>query len=160
MPLLTFRLEGFGVVAGKVRKLAEQSANAAGNIRAILNFIQQETALAVNMMQESAAAVDDGSIIVNEVGIVFNEILQSIVEVKAQNESVRKAIGETNNSMEVMKDSVNNIIVVSSSSAKNIESITVTTEQQNATMQELFASSQELAGMAESLKTSYSKFII
>ena len=150
--------KGFGVVADEVRKLAEQSAVAAGNIRSILQLTQKETENAVTVMNENAVAVKKGGTIVNNVGSIFEEINESIIHVNNQNDTVREAVRNANEKMEIMHQSANEIITVSTDSAQNIEQIAATTEQQNATMQELLASSTELAEMSEILKQSFAQF--
>lgn len=152
--------KGFGVVADEVRKLAEQSAQAAGNIRGILDYIKNETSNAMTIMNESSLAVKDGGRIVNNVGILFEDILTSTQNVKVQNESVSEALVSSNESMSVMFKVADEIFQISTQSAESIEKVAATTEQQNATMQELLASSEELAEMSNSLKKSFSSFRI
>ncbi|MDP4084543.1 MAG: methyl-accepting chemotaxis protein [Bacillota bacterium] len=151
---------GFGVVAGEVRKLAEQSAAAAGNIRSILEYISKETTNASKVMKESSLAVTEGGEIVKNVGAIFNEILNSTTAVKEQNEAVRNSISEANESMETMLRCADEITHITTQSAESVEKVAATTEQQNAVMQELLASSSELADMSEALKKSFEKFHI
>lgn len=149
---------GFGVVAGEVRKLAEQSAQAAGNIRNILEYISKETSNAVTITNESSTAVTDGGEIVKNVGSIFDEILTSTMQVKNKSEIVRSAISLTNESMGTMLRAADEITHISAQSAESIERVAATAEQQNAVMQELLASSEELAEMSDTLKKSFSKY--
>ena len=52
--------KGFGVVAQEVRSLAEQSKQATGQVRAILNDIQKATTAAVMATEQGAKAVEFG----------------------------------------------------------------------------------------------------
>jgi methyl-accepting chemotaxis protein len=152
--------KGFGVVADEVRKLAEQSARAAGDIRNILEYITKETANASLAMNDSAEAVNKDGEIVGNVGMIFDEIFGATGNVKQQSEAVQIAVELTNQRMELLLESAEEIACISSSSAESIEKVAATTEQQNAVMQELLASSEELAKMSGTLKRSFSKFYI
>ncbi|GMB10122.1 methyl-accepting chemotaxis protein [Thermolongibacillus altinsuensis] len=152
--------KGFGVVAGEVRKLAEQTAAAAGNIRSILEVSQTQTANAVNVMNESSESFKNGNVLVSQVGHIFKNLYSSIMNVKEQSRMVCQAILNVNEKMKTMTEAADQIIDISATSAQNIEQIAATTEEQNATMQELLASSEELANTAEQLKQSFARFNI
>lgn len=150
--------KGFGVVASEVRKLAEQTAIAAGNIRDLLHISHNETNRAVQAMSESNDAVKHGGQIISQLETIFSHVYDSIWGVKTQSEIVRQAILETNEKMEMMTRSAEEIIHVSKMTAKNIEQVASATEEQNATMQELLASSHELSNTANSLKQAIARF--
>jgi methyl-accepting chemotaxis protein len=152
--------KGFGVVAGEVRKLAEQTATAAGNIRSILEVSQTQTANAVKVMNESSESFKNGNVLVSQVGHIFKNLYSSIMDVKEQSRMVCQAILNVNEKMKTMTEAADQIIDISATSARNIEQIAATTEEQNATMQELLASSEELANTAEQLKQSFARFNI
>ncbi|MEH7887278.1 HAMP domain-containing methyl-accepting chemotaxis protein [Bacillus sp. JJ1609] len=150
--------KGFGVVAQEVRKLAEQSAGAAESIRNILEQTGKETNQAVNVMDESQATVLKGNELVEKVAITFTEIAESIEEVSMKGNQVSEAVVNANEKMEFMAQSATEVIIASSKSAQFLEQVAATTEEQNATMQELLESSGKLSSMAEDLRKSFSSF--
>ncbi|MBT2677598.1 methyl-accepting chemotaxis protein [Bacillus sp. ISL-35] len=150
--------KGFGVVAQEVRKLAEQSAGAADSIRAILEQTGKETNQAVNVMDESQVTVQKGNELVGKVADIFTEIAQSIEEVGLKGDTVSSAVMSANEKIEFMAQSANDVITASSNSAQFLEQVAATTEEQNATMQELLESSSKLSSMAEDLRKSFSSF--
>ncbi|MEH7441812.1 HAMP domain-containing methyl-accepting chemotaxis protein [Bacillus sp. JJ1122] len=150
--------KGFGVVAQEVRKLAEQSAGAAESIRNILEQTGKETNQAVNVMDESQATVLKGNELVEKVAITFTEIADSIEEVSMKGNHVSEAVVNANEKMEFMAQSATEVITASSKSAQFLEQVAATTEEQNATMQELLESSGKLSSMAEDLRKSFSSF--
>lgn len=152
--------KGFGVVASEVRKLAEQTAVAAGNIRELLHLAQQETIRAVLAMNESDEAVKHGREMMKQLEDTFHHIAESIWNVKTECETVRSAVLAANEKMEEMTVSAEGIIRVSKTTASNIEQVAAATEEQNATMQELLASSHELASTANQLKQSVTRFVL
>ncbi|WP_079509658.1 methyl-accepting chemotaxis protein [Mesobacillus jeotgali] len=150
--------KGFGVVAQEVRKLAEQSAGAADSIRAILEQTGKETNQAVNVMDESQTTLQKGNKLVQKVASVFTDIAQSIEEVSSKGNTVSNAVMNANEKMEFMAQSATEVITASSKSAQFLEQVAATTEEQNATMQELLESSSKLSSMAEDLRKSFSSF--
>jgi methyl-accepting chemotaxis protein len=150
--------KGFGVVAQEVRKLAEQSAGAADSIRTILEQTGKETNQAVNVMDESQTTVQKGNELVKKVAAVFTEIAQSIEEVSLKGNTASSAVMNANEKMEFMAQSATEVITASSKSAQFLEQVAATTEEQNATMQELLESSNKLSSMAEDLRQSFSSF--
>lgn len=66
---------GFAVVAEEVRKLAEQSQEAAKQIAGLIGEIQSETTSAVTAMDEGTHEVKIGAEVVNNAGRAFAEIV-------------------------------------------------------------------------------------
>ena len=75
---------GFAVAAEEVRKLAEQSQEAAKHIADLISHIQADTEDAVQAMQEGNQEVQLGSSVVNKTGEIFAEIETMIQEVNTQ----------------------------------------------------------------------------
>lgn len=150
--------KGFGVVAQEVRKLAEQSAGAAESIREILEQTEKETILAVNVMSESQTTVHKGNELVEKVATIFTEIAKSIEEVVMNGNNVSGAAVNADEKMEFMAQSATEVITASTKSAQFLEQVAATTEEQNATMQELLESSGRLSSMADDLRKSFSSF--
>ena len=57
---------GFAVVAEEVRKLAEESQKAAGEISSLVETIQHETGRAVEVVEDGAKRTDDGAAVVDQ----------------------------------------------------------------------------------------------
>ncbi|WP_461202552.1 methyl-accepting chemotaxis protein [Anoxybacillus sp. TBDG-1] len=150
--------KGFGVVAEEVRKLAEQTAHAAGNIRTLAEQSQTQTAHAVHVMNESSESFQFGHSLVEQVGDIFRSISTHIARVQSESDAVHDTIRAVDEKVKTMTAFADQIIDISSQSARNIEQVAATTEEQNATMQELLASSQELASTAEQLRQAVARF--
>ncbi len=75
--------KGFAVVAMEVRQLAEQSREATGRVRDILNEIQQATNTAVMVTEEGSKGAEAGMGLVERAGQVIEQ-LTAIIEDSAQ----------------------------------------------------------------------------
>ncbi len=69
---------GFAVVADEVRKLAERSAKATGEIAGLIRGIQQETEQAVTRTYQGDAAIREGMSLARTAGEALNEIVSSV----------------------------------------------------------------------------------
>lgn len=129
--------KGFAVVAEEVRKLAEQSAEAANEISGLIQEIQAGVSEAVNSMEKGAAEVEEGVQIANNAGTALKEIMSAI----EKNINVIKEIAE-------MINQVND----------GIQQLSASNEEITSTAQELSSSAQELANMAQNLENVITKF--
>ena len=128
---------GFAVVADEVRKLAEQSAVATKEINSLINNIQLESRKAVETMEKGNREVEEGKKVVNEVGLLFGNIILSIQKLTAQ-------IQDVTFSMEQMSGGVQNVVA--------------STEEQTASMEEVSASAESLLNLSNDLNQLVSVF--
>ncbi len=149
---------GFAVVADEVRKLAEQSAEAAEDIAGTLSSVQGITQRAVSSMQAGTERVKNGSKVVNRAGGKFREIAGHIEEVdQLVKESARTASALSDDSMKML-EGAEHIEETTQKITGNISNISAATEEQSAAMEELAASSHGLADMAEKLQKEAAHF--
>jgi len=149
---------GFAVVADEVRKLAEQSSEAAGEVASIIQAIQSETQKAVNSMKKGTDAVKTGSEVVAQVGEQFQKIVDNVKEVDALIHEAAKAATATADSSSEVLNSAEEVEKVTNTVTGNIDSISSATEEQSATMEEIAASTRNLSELAADLKKELQKF--
>ena len=149
---------GFAVVADEVRKLSEQTGQSAEKIKHLIQDMQIEVEKAVESMTDGMNAVDNGMIMVRKTGDSFEEIVHMIAEVSSQSQEVSAIVEEVNASTQSMVTLIEGIANISVQSAGNSDSAIVSVVQQNATMNGITTSSEELSTKASELQELVKKF--
>jgi len=151
---------GFAVVAEEVRKLAEQSEEAAKQIANLISEIQGDTDKAVVAMDEGTREVKVGSEVVAAAGQAFKEITALILQVSDQVREISAAVQQMASGTQQIVNSVREIDSLSKSAAGETQTVSAATEEQSASMEEIAASSQALAKLAQDLQATVNKFRI
>jgi len=149
---------GFAVVAEEVRKLAEQSQEAAKQIAGLIGEIQGDTDKAVVAMQEGTQEVAIGTQVVSAAGKAFQEIVGLVTQVSEQIREISAAIQQMAGGSQHIVASVKSIDELSKTAAGEAQNVSAATEEQSASMEEIASSSQSLAKMAQELQTAVAKF--
>jgi len=129
---------GFAVVAEEVRKLAEESRQAAGSIASLIEEIQGETARTVDVVEEGARRSGEGAETVEQARDAFERIAASVADVGARIATIAEATSE--------------VAAVAEQSSAATEQVSASTQQTSASTQQIAASAQELARTAEELE--------
>jgi methyl-accepting chemotaxis protein len=150
--------KGFAVVAEEVRKLAEQSQEAAKHIAELIIEIQTETDKAVIAMNEGTHEVKVGTEVVNRAGQAFKEIVALTGQVSVQVKDISVAMQQTASGSQQIVASVRDIDGISKDTAGQTQTVSAATEEQAASMEQIAASSRSLAKMAEELQDAIRNF--
>lgn len=149
---------GFAVVAEEVRKLAEQSQEAAKKIAQLIGEIQEDTQEAVIAMNNGTNEVKIGAEVVDVAGKSFQDIAQLVLEVSTQIKDISSAIQQIADGSQVIVVSVNEIDSLSKKTSEETQTVSAATQEQSASMEEIASSSQLLGEMAQNLQEVVSKF--
>lgn len=152
--------KGFAVVADEVRKLAEQSGQAAEEIKKVIFEMQAEVAHALESMTDGINAVDEGIVMVNKTGDSFGNIVDMVAEVASQSQEVSAIVEQVNASTQSMVHLIEEISNISVFSAGNTEEVAASVEQQNTIMANVTSSSEELSQKALALQELVKKFSV
>lgn len=151
---------GFAVVAEEVRRLAEQSQEAAKQIAERLGEIMGETDKAVITMNDGNREVKVGTETVNSAGNVFNQIDVLIEQVSEQIHQMSGATRQMAEGSQHVVQSMQEIAAISSKTAAETQTVSAATEQQSASMEEMVTACEDLSKMAHELRNSLQKFQI
>lgn len=149
---------GFAVVAEEVRKLAEQSQEAAKQIAELIGEVRGDTDSAISAMQEGTSQVRLGSEVVNSAGKAFGDVVKHINNISQQVQEISSEIEQMASGSEQIVSSVRGIDAISREAVDQTQTVSAATEEQSAAMEEIAASSQSLAKMADELQKAVGRF--
>ena len=149
---------GFRVVAGEVRKLAEQSARSAEEVRTRVRATQEQITRVVEVMQQGReAAKGVGSVATTVHGALdaifadLNSTVQFATTFAAETENQTKRMREVQHRME-------EVAAIADDAASGARQTSSATAQQIASLTELTATSQQLSDAAALLSQTIKRF--
>jgi methyl-accepting chemotaxis protein len=150
--------KGFAVVAVEVKKLAEQSTEAAKQISSIIGEIQKDTSLAVTRMDNGMNEFEVGSQKLTEVNSILKTILDSTqlssVEIEKTFVSTKELLEQTKEVEEVIKRGTTSM----EGSTQYVEEIASNSEEQLASITEIHNTTSMMAETANQLKDLLHRF--
>lgn len=149
---------GFAVVAEEIRKLAEQSTESAKEIDSIIKDLQVKSANTLNAMNNVNEIVESQAKAVKETSNSFNGITQAI-------ESTKKIIEDLNTSGKNLEDKrdeiislIQNLSAIAEENAASTQEVSASTEELSASINQVAVASENLNGLAITLKENIEKF--
>jgi methyl-accepting chemotaxis protein len=137
---------GFAVVADEVRKLAERTGKATGEITGMIKGIQRETEDAVGSMESGIQQVDKGRELADKAGTSLNEIVVMVQRVTDMIQQIATAANEQSSAAEQI--------------SKNIEHISSVTRETATGAEQSAAAAEELNRQADGLQQMVARFKI
>lgn len=150
--------KGFAVVAQEVRKLAEQSREAAENIGGLISEMQASADGASQRMEHGVAEAARGIVAMNEVSGMFGTILVAIEQVAGQVEEISAATEQMSAGTQQITASIHESFGYASHGASKAQQVSASTQEQLASMEEVLAASGSLSAMAGRLQDSLQRF--
>ena len=143
---------GFAVVAEEIRKLAEDSQEAAQHIAELIGSIQEETKKAVEAMHHGNKGVRKGSEVVKDAMAEFAQVTDMVDSMVEQMAKVAKHIENVSEQSDQVIDAATSVSKDSSKVAGETQQVSAASEEQSATMQELANENAKLADMSKRLQ--------
>ncbi len=122
---------GFAVVADEVRKLAERTGKATGEITGMIKGIQSQTEEAVTSMEAGVQEVDKGRELVDKAGNSLNEIVNMNQRVTDMIQQIATASGEQSTAAEQISKNAEHVSSVAKQAATGAEQSAAAAEQLN-----------------------------
>lgn len=151
---------GFAVVAQEVRKLAEQSGEAAEEIAGLIHTIHTDILAAVSAIGTTAVAIQDGREGVAQAGDSFQQILVAVQDVSQQVHRMNDAAQAIHRDTVQLVSHSEKIAGLAETAARDTQEVAAASEEQTATSEEMTAASETLAKMAEQLSEQVKRFTI
>ena len=149
---------GFAVVAEEVRKLAEESQEAAATISGLVQEIQSDTARTVRVVEDGVTRTEEGAETVAQARLAFEAIGGAVGDMTARIEQIAAAAQQISAATDKVSDDIGGVATVAESSSAIAEEVSASTEQTSASAQEISASAQELSSTAQTLEQLVGRF--
>ncbi|MEK3724926.1 methyl-accepting chemotaxis protein [Paenibacillus sp. FSL H8-0034] len=151
---------GFHVVAEEVRKLAEQSDESVKQIASLISRVQHSAKETVDKIGVEIKEVDKGSVLLDQVSVVFGRILKSVEQVASQIQEVSAASEQISANTEEVSASMEDSVGVSRKAVSHAHHVKVSMEKQVGATKEVAMSSEALNVLSEELFQSLVQFRI
>ncbi|RKX18559.1 MAG: hypothetical protein DRP35_09080 [Candidatus Zixiibacteriota bacterium] len=135
---------GFAVVADEVRKLAERTGKATGEITDMIKGIQEGTKVAVASMKVGTDEINSGRELADKAGNSLNEVVSGSQRVMDMIQQIATATEEQSAAAEQI--------------SKNIEQVSLATKESAAGAEQAATASEELSKNAEGLQQIVARF--
>ncbi|MEJ8303691.1 methyl-accepting chemotaxis protein [Saccharibacillus sacchari] len=150
--------KGFAVVAGEVKKLAEQSSNAAKSITELINSTQQDSQSVLTSIEQGSQAVEQGQEWINKMSDNFKIIFDGVSSFSSQIGHLKSSLDKTDRSFELITDSMQKISGITEEQSAGYQEVGAAIEEQSATIQEIAGAIRNLSQMADELQASVQYF--
>ncbi len=151
---------GFAVVAEEIRKLADGSMSAAGEIQRVVLGIKEQTAGTVSSTVKAQNVFEEQATIVAKTKEAFDNMNNSVAALLEKLKDVAANVTDMNNSREVTLNAIESISAVSEETAASSSVVNDTVLSQKDSAQTLEAAARDLEQRTEELKEALSFFKI
>ncbi len=136
--------KGFAVVAMEIAKLAQTSAESATNIGTLINEVHNLIQEVVGQANESAASIDQNSVLIETAVSTFDSIYENI---QTSNDLIREMITD----VEKVDDVATNVAAIAEEQAASADEILATSQNMVEQADNITKSSQDVANNAHEL---------
>lgn len=151
---------GFAVVAEEVRKLAEQSGEAAQTIGEIIGRMTMDIDMSVDMVRRTNIDVSAGRATALKTEHGFLSIAQKLEQVQAGMVQIACAVEANAQGMQSIVDNVQNISSVAEATSASTQTVAAEAQQQNAGLYGINSNADSLSKMAIELDNTIRNFKI
>lgn len=145
--------QGFAVVAQEVRNLAVASNDASVEIEKVIQDISNKIKVSVDSIIENNSFIKEGQEQVHMYGERFDDIINSVSNVKEQTNAVQHSVHNITNNIEKLSQQIDQTNEISRNSSDQTQGIAAASEEQNASMLEIAEAANELAKIATQLQS-------
>ncbi|KYH34621.1 methyl-accepting chemotaxis protein McpB [Clostridium tepidiprofundi DSM 19306] len=152
--------KGFAVVANEVKKLAEESSNAAKDIKKLIESMQIQVSDIVSTVQNTNIIIADQDRVVNDTENIFEDITTHINMLKLKIEEVKGSYDEMEEKKEKLVEVIENISAISEETAASAEEVSASASEQKRVIEQVSSYSENLNKLSENLQEKVNYFKI
>lgn len=152
--------KGFAVVADEIRKLADQSVQAANQIQKIVKEIAAKTNETINTAKQAESIVASQTMALGKTTQVFDSISNHVTDLANNLNNIAEGVKKIENAKNDTMDAIQNISAVSEETAAASEEVSATAINQIDAVERMRLAALELANDAKALEESIRIFKI
>lgn len=149
---------GFSVVAGEIKKLAEEVLDSAKNITGLVNKVMEETRDVSETTDFAANKVEESKGTIEESVSAFREVINKVNNIPVKINEVNEVLQSTMKGKDKILSTMESIASNSEEMSSLSEEVTASTEEQAATTNEIAITANKLLNMANDLEKNASSF--
>lgn len=149
---------GFTIVAGEVKKLAEQSADSTREIKELVASIKDETQAAMEKMHDVKNRVEEGAGVTYHGAQQFGGILHAIGEVSDRTEAMAASTAQVHDGFADVSRSMEDVSSGTQEISGGTQEIAAATEEQLAAGEEMLHGASSLNRLADDLRVLVGRF--
>ncbi len=149
---------GFAVVADQVRKLAEQSQDAAGKIAEIINELMDNSNTSVQTMDEVLGEINTQNEKLTEVKVAFDVLNKGIATVVDSVEGIAEEVETLNTTKADVLSSIENLSAISQENAASTEETSASMTELSKIVEECNQAVNQLVDISTMLSGEVNKF--
>lgn len=150
--------KGFAVVASEIRKLAEQSAQAANRINTIISHIEEQTRKTVSTARQAEDIVASQEVALSDTIKMFGEVNEHVENLTNNMKRIAEGVAGMERTKNDTLNANESISATTEESAAATNELGVTVEDQLKAVERLNEASMKLSGQAGELETAVQFF--
>jgi methyl-accepting chemotaxis protein len=152
--------KGFLVVADEIRKLANESSQAADNISEIIKVTSTKNSKALDSMKKTKEIAKEQEVVVTATSEAFNKIQTSVEGIANQTVKMSSMLSELLTASKHISEQTYMMSSIAKLSATDSEEILASSEEQLVTVEMIAQTANSLLDMSEKLTTGIEKFTL